>query len=324
MRFTTRLSPLLLLLLLIAGPMTAGRFGNVAAAAQDEPLSFVFVTHDLGAGIFAPVRRGMEDACEMVGAECEFIGPQNYDPAQQVSLLEATIARQPDGIATTRPEPGVYDNVIKQAQEAGIKVVTFNTNDPTADEAAPAPFVGQNFTTYGEVWAREIMRVLPDGGKIGVTDCCPGHFALEERIRSMTETLEAEGGGKYELLDTIITGTDETETYGAIEAFYQANPDVKMITGVDYYSYVIAQFILNNELQGKLLAGGSDLAPAQVDGLRDGYVAFGLGQNPYLQGFYPVMLMYQEIEYGIRPITIDTGTDIVTPENVEEYNPEFR
>ena len=67
-----------------------------------------------------------------------------------------------------------------------------------------------------------------------------------------------------------------------------------------------------------------DLAPAQVDGLREGYVAFGLGQNPYLQGFYPVMMMYHEIEYGIRPITIDTGTDVVTPENVDEYNPEFR
>ena len=33
------------------------------------------------------------------------------------------------------------------------------------------------------------------------------------------------------------------------------------------------------------------------------------------------MIMHQEIEYGIRPITIDTGTDVVTPENVDEYNP---
>nr|MBA3416216.1 hypothetical protein [Chloroflexia bacterium] len=122
----------------------------------------------------------------------------------------------------------------------------------------------------------------------------------------------------------IITGADEPEVYGAIEAFYSANPDVAMITGSDYYSNIIAQFIANNGLEGQLLAGGSDLAPAQVDGLRGDYVAFGLGQNPYLQGFYPVMMMYQEIEYGIRPIDIDTGTDVVTPENVEEYNPEFR
>jgi len=321
MRLATRLSTLLLLIL----TLSVGAFAEkVPVAAQEDGLTFVFVTHDLGAGIFAPVRRGMEDACAMVGATCEFIGPQTYDVAEQVSMLEAAVSRAPDGIATTRPEPGAYDDVIRRAQEAGIKVVTFNTNDPTANEAAPAPFVGQNFTNYGRVWAEEVMRVLPDGGKIGITDCCPGHFALEERIRSFRETLAAEGEGKYEVLETIITGTDETEIYGAIEAFHRANPDVAMITGVDYYSYVIAQYIANNGLEGELLAGGSDLAPAQVDGLREGYVAFGLGQNPYLQGFYPVMMMYHEIEYGIRPITIDTGTDVVAPENVDEYNPEFR
>lgn len=323
MKLATKVSTLLLGLTLAVGAASQAS-SPAPVAAQDDGLTFVFVTHDLGAGIFAPVRRGMEDACAMVGATCEFIGPQTYDVAEQVALLEATVARAPDGIATTRPEPGAYDGVIQAAQEAGIKVVTFNTNDPTANEAAPAPFVGQNFTNYGKVWAAEIMRALPDGGKIGVTNCCAGHFALEERIRSMKETLDAEGGGKYEVLDTIITTADETEIYGVIEAFYAANPDVKMITGSDYYSNIIAQFIKNNGLEGELLAGGSDLAPAQVDGLRDDYVAFGLGQNPYLQGFYPVMMMYQEIEYGIRPIDIDTGTDVVTPENVEQYNPEFR
>jgi ABC-type sugar transport system substrate-binding protein len=292
--------------------------------AQDDELRFVFVTHDLGAGIFAPVRTGMEDACEMVGATCEFIGPQTYDPAEQVALLEAAIVTNPDGIATTRPEPGTYDGVIQAAVDAGIQVVTFNTNDPTANEAVPAPFVGQNFTNYGVVWAREVMRALPDGGQIVVTNCCPGHFALEERLRSFKETLAAEGGDAYEVMDDLIIGTAESEAYGAIEAFYQANPDVDMITGVDYYTYVTAQFIANNDLQGELLTGGSDLAPAMVDGLREGYVAFALGQNPYLQGFYPVMMMHQAIEYGIRPITIDTGTDVVTPENVDEYNPEFR
>ena len=294
------------------------------AWAQDEPLDIIFVTHDLGAGIFAPVRLGMEDACAQIEANCEFLGPATYDPAAQVALIEAAIAKQPDAIVTTRPDPAAYNDAIQKALDAGILVLTFNTNDPTADAKIPLPFVGQNFTNYGQAWAREVMRAMPDGGTLAITDCCPGHFALEERIRSFKETLDAEGGGKYEILETINTGADESEVFAAIEAFYSAHPDVNMITGVDYYSNIIAQFIKNNNLQGKLLAGGSDLAPAQVDGLREGYVAFGLGQNPYLQGFYPVMIMHQEIEYGIRPITIDTGTDVVTPENVEEYNPEFR
>ena len=90
----------------------------------------------------------MEDACALIEATCEFLGPQTYDPAQRVAILEAAIATSPDGIATTRPEPGVYDDV-QRAQEAGIKVVTFNTNDPTADEVALAPSLDRTSPTTG-------------------------------------------------------------------------------------------------------------------------------------------------------------------------------
>ena len=49
---------------------------------MNRQLYFIFVTHDLGAGVFAPVRRGMEDACKQINAKCEFIGPQVGIPAE--------------------------------------------------------------------------------------------------------------------------------------------------------------------------------------------------------------------------------------------------
>jgi ABC-type sugar transport system substrate-binding protein len=55
------------------------------ARADDKPLKISFITHDLGAGIFAPVRSGMEDACAKIHAECEFLGPATYDPSQHDS-----------------------------------------------------------------------------------------------------------------------------------------------------------------------------------------------------------------------------------------------
>ena len=296
---------------------------NMSPYNQAEPLEIVFVTHDLGAGVFAPVRTGMEDACLMVNANCEFLGPQKYDTAEQVALIEAAIAKKPDAIVTTRPEPGTYDDVVKRALAADILVIGFNTNDPAADEGQPIPFVGQDFTNYGIEWAKAAMSDLPEGGKIAITDCCFGHYALEERNRSFVETLENEGD-KYEVVDVLDTGTDETSIYGVIEAYHQANPDIDAIYGVDYYSHVLAQYVKNNELQGKLKIGGSDMGPGNIAGLEEGYVSFGLGQNPYLQGFYPVMMVHLAKRFGIRPISIDTGTDIVTPANFADYNPEYR
>jgi simple sugar transport system substrate-binding protein len=304
-------------------------FASLAAAgtsvrAEDKPLRITFVTHDLGAGIFAPVRLGMEDACAKIQAQCEFLGPATYDPAAQVALIEAAIAKKPDAIVTTRPDPSAYNDAIQKALDAGIMVVTFNTNDPTADKKIPLPFVGQNFTNYGKEWARQVMKAMPNGGTMAVTDCCFGHFALEERLRSFKDTLDKEGGGKYKVLEVLNTSADESKVFGVIEAYYQAHPDINAIWGVDYYSHVIAQFIKKNNLQGKLLTGGSDMGPGNIEGLKAGYVSFGLGQNPFMQGFYPVMMVYQAKKYGIRSVTIDTGTDVVTPENFNEYNPKYR
>ena len=56
------------------------------------------------------------------------------------------------------------------------------------------------------------------------------------------------------------------------------------------------------------------MGPGNIEGIKNKYVAFGLGQNPFMQGFYPVMMVYQAKKYGIRPVTIDTGTDVVMPE----------
>ncbi len=313
----------------VAAPAPATSGEQPAAGADvtygmDRKLNFVFVTHDLGAGVFAPVRRGMEDACKQINANCEFVGPQTYTPEEQVAILEATIAKKPDGISTTRVDPSAFNAVLQKAVDAGIVLTTFNTTDPEASKAVPAPHVGQDFTNYGKVWARAVMADLPDGGDIAITDCCFGHFALEERNRSFQETLANEGGGKWVVRDIINTSADPDKIYAAIEAYYQANPDIKGIYGVDYYSGIISEFIKKNNLQGKLKTGGSDLAPGNVDGLKEGYTSFGLGQNPYWQGYMPVMMMHQLLAFGVRPNTIDTGTDVVTPADINEFNPDFR
>ncbi len=310
--------------LVVVVAIALGGLTTTTATAQDKQLKITFVTHDLGAGVFAPVRLGMDDACKMVGAQCEFLGPQNFSVEEQIKILEAAVAKKPDAIVTTRVDPAAYDAVLKKAQDAGIMLVTFNTNDPKADAKLAIPLVGQDFTNYGVVWAREAMKALPAGGNMAVTDCCFGHYALEERLRSFKETIDKEGKGKWKVTDVINTGSDETKVYSAIEAYYQAHQDVKAIWGVDYYSHVIAQFVKKNKLQGKLLTGGSDMGPGNVEGIKDGYVSFGLGQNPYLQGFYPVMMVRNFKQYGIRPVSIDTGTDVVTPKNFGEYNPKYR
>jgi len=40
-------------------------------------------------------------------------------------------------------------------------------------------------------------------------------------------------------------------------------------------------------------------------------------QQPFLQGYLPILSLCQQIVYGLSPMDVDTGAGFVTPENYE-------
>jgi simple sugar transport system substrate-binding protein len=48
------------------------------------------------------------------------------------------------------------------------------------------------------------------------------------------------------------------------------------------------------------------------------YVKFTIDQQPYLQGFQTVMMLYLYKEFGLAPTDINTGVAIVDKSNVDE------
>ena len=68
---------------------------------------------------------------------------------------------------------------------------------------------------------------------------------------------------------------------------------------------------------GKVLLGGFDLVPEVLDQMKLGYVQVQVDQQPYMQGFMPVMQVYLSKTIGLAPADIDTGQGIVTPDMVD-------
>jgi simple sugar transport system substrate-binding protein len=51
--------------------------------------------------------------------------------------------------------------------------------------------------------------------------------------------------------------------------------------------------------------------------MKAGYVQVQIDQQPYEQGFMPVMEVYLAKEVGLAPADIDTGQGVVTPDQVD-------
>ena len=71
----------------------------------------------------------------------------------------------------------------------------------------------------------------------------------------------------------------------------------------------------------KIPAGGFDLTPGTLTAINSGQLNFTIDQNPYLQGFLPVMYLYLFNLTGglVAPPNTDTGLTFVTKSNVGPY-----
>jgi simple sugar transport system substrate-binding protein len=84
----------------------------------------------------------------------------------------------------------------------------------------------------------------------------------------------------------------------------------------------VAKTMAANNLEQKgIHAGGFDLLPTTLEAISKGNLDFTIDQQPYLQGFYTVMVLFMcKISGGLTgPADIDTGLKFVTKSNVAPY-----
>ena len=63
---------------------------------------------------------------------------------------------------------------------------------------------------------------------------------------------------------------------------------------------------------GEVICIGFDLSIAVIDAFERGYVQLTADQQPYLQGFLPILSIALTKVYGFSPIGYDTGAGFVT------------
>lgn len=286
---------------------------------DNSDINISVILHALNGSFYTKMEDGARAAAEDFGCNVQVSAPNTASSLQeQVGLLETAIASDTDAIATVTWDPTGFNNVIKDAEEAGIPVVGFNQD---AADCGTKAFIGQDYETAGYELGKYIFDEMGGKGSYIVASCGPTDVALVAREAGIDRAAE-EFGGDVTKLETIDIGTDLTNAYSVIENAYLANPDVKAIVGVDCYSEAIGSVIEEYELSGKVYAAGFDLTEGMLGHIKNGSVQVTCGQNPFLQGYYAVMECYMNQKYGSQFLNLDTGAQMVDADNVDEVEPE--
>ncbi len=295
----------LLFLSVVSGAQAKYRFTFISHAGEENPF-------------WAAVYRGAQDASKMLGVDFMFIRPKEEgDLPAQLSQFKATLAQKPDGIIATIPHPDMFDEVIQEAIAMGIPVICSNTDDPEGAKGnARLSYIGQDLVQAGYFLAQKLTGGLPRGEKYHflISIGGPGLVWAEQRAKGIITYLE-EAGYTYERLDTSMK-MDVAQS--RIQAYLQANPQTKGVIAVEYNHASAAKAAENLGYKpGDLLIGGFDLVPEVLAGIKNGYIKLTIDQQPYLQGFLPIVQLYLMKEYGLGAWDVNTGNAVVDASNVD-------
>ncbi|MCC5973950.1 MAG: sugar ABC transporter substrate-binding protein [Rubellimicrobium sp.] len=294
------------------------------AAAQD-PLEIVFTIHSGPANTFwQAVQLGYQEACEMIGANCQMVFVQTDGSIpEQAANMEAALARSPDALLTSIVDDEAFDDIIARAREAGVTVISVNVDDlEGAAGNARQAFVGQGFIPAGYGLARAQSENFPEEGPIhvlvGVSG--PGQNWSEQRALGITNFMDdfiAANPDREVSYERIDSGLDLAIVADRVGAYLNANPQTTAYFDTGFWHAGVAGVLRDRGVApGEVLLGGFALVPVVLDEMEAGYIQVQVDQQPFMQGFLPVMMVYLGARAGLSPVDVNTGEALVYPEDV--------
>ncbi|MFI6285185.1 sugar ABC transporter substrate-binding protein [Streptomyces sp. NPDC051018] len=285
------------------------------AAVSTPRWTFAMVTHSgEGDTFWDIVQKGATEAAAK--DNINFLYSKNDEGQQQAQLVQTAIDKKVDGLIVTLAKPDAMKDVVKKAVAAGIPVITVNSGSRQSAAYGAITHIGQDETVAGEAVGDELDKrgrkkalcVLHEQGNVG----------HEQRCAGAKKTF---GGAMQNLY---VDGTNMPDVQASIEAKLQTDRSIDAVVtlGAPFADTAVRA---KETARSKAEISTFDLNPKVAAALRTGALGFAVDQQPYLQGYEAVDLLWLH-RYnanalgGGRPVL--TGPQIVSGDSaarLEDY-----
>ena len=136
-----------------------------------------------------PLQQGCAQAAKDLGVECIFVGPTEYNEAQEVQMLQDMIQRGVDGLAVSAANPKAMAKALQQAKDKGIPVVMFDSDVLAEDRGVRLTFIGTDNYAFGAELAKAVLATKKSGGTVCIQSGAAASLNLNERVQGIRDTL---------------------------------------------------------------------------------------------------------------------------------------
>lgn len=266
------------------------------------------------------VYNGAVQAAKDTGANVEYVF-SGWSSEKMIQQLREAVAAAPQGIAMMgHPGNAAILPLAEEAANAGIKMMYQNVPVDEAVAKFGGAYVGAQQNPQGRALGEEAVRRF--GLQAGDVAIVMSDWAQEERAQrelGTIQALEEAGLSVVKLQSPEGLGTDPNLGIPVITAAITANPDVKLIAYPGGQPLGNAQTYMEaaGKAAGDIINIGFDTSPQIVEAFKGGWVHLTSDQQPFLQGYMPILSICQQVVYGLGAINVDTGAGFVTPDNYE-------
>ncbi|GHF54133.1 sugar ABC transporter substrate-binding protein [Streptomyces sp. NRRL_ISP-5395] len=280
------------------------------AAVNTPRWTFAMVTHSGDGDTFWDiVQKGAEQAA--LKDNINFIYSHNDEANQQAQLVQTAIDKKVDGLIVSLAKPDAMKAVVAKAVKAGIPVVTVNSGSAESKEFGALTHIGQDETIAGEAVGDELnergrkkaLCVLHEQGNVG----------HEQRCAGAKKTFDGTMQNLY------VDGTNMPDVTASIEAKLQSDKSIDAVV-------TLGAPFADAAVQAKQTAGSKaeidtfDLNAKVATGLQTDKLGFAVDQQPYLQGYEAVDLLWlyrynRNVLGGGQPVL--TGPQVITKDDAD-------
>ncbi|MFF0189750.1 sugar ABC transporter substrate-binding protein [Streptomyces sp. NPDC005244] len=281
------------------------------AAVNTPKWTFAMITHSGDGDTFWDiVQNGAKQAA--VKDNINFLYSHDDEAQQQAQLVDAAIDKKVDGIIVTLAKPDAMKAAVARAHKAGIPVITVNSGSAESKAFGALTHIGQDETIAGEAVGEELNKrgrkkalcVLHEQGNVGHEQRCAG---IKKTFHGTVQNI-------------YVQGTSMPDVQSSIGAKLQADGSIDSVV-------TLGAPFADTAVKAKKDAGSKaeidtfDLNAKVAAELKDGTLGFAVDQQPWLQGYEAVDLLWlykynADVLGGGKPVL--TGPQIITKDQASE------
>lgn len=272
---------------------------------------------------------GIRRATHEMQVQSQFSGPDSYDAQAEVQAFRQAAAAKPAGILVSPADPKLMAPEIDRAIEAGIPVVTVDSDAPSSKRLF---YVGTDNLAAGQLGARVAIRKTNGKGNF-IAFTMPGQSNLDARLDGYRKAFAAYPGMK--IVQVVDIHGQPTAAFDAAEASLAKKGADK----IDGYLCLeasagkeVAEVMRRYKATDRVIVA-FDTDQETLDAVRDGTIAATIAQKPATMTYIATMMLdnlHHNLKSSINrywindpyapvPAYVDTGVTLIDPSNLDDF-----